>query len=232
MEGIIAIVHGVAKFVAVFGGAMAAVFVVYSGIQWMTAAGDPQKMAMARNGLIGCVVGLVIIGMGISVPGILSRWIIEPAGGVAIEAHLGINCDQILRDQLIFQNSAGSPFRMQQVIGQIQAQNNDCSSDVWSPYVKNYLYVDTLTNYDSGVPPGCFDAVQEKVGDLGIPASLFVGAGLPINSRRDTVGNILVYWQHPDFVSDPRLREGAPSDNSVCWLYVDSLDVWSEGYPN
>ena len=234
MEGIITIVNGVARFVAVFGGAMAAIFVVWAGIQWVTAAGDPQKMAQARNGLIGCVVGLVIIGMGFSIPGIVSRWVIEPSGGVPIEGEIGVNCDSILRSQLIFQRAAGTPSRMQQVVGRVQVQNDDCSSDVWAPYVKNYLTpVSPLSGYDPGVSSGCFNV--DKVGELKLPSTLKDMTRpiphLPLNSRRDSYGNIIVYWQHPDVPVPHPLRGGAPSDSSVCWLYVDSLDVWAESYP-
>ena len=65
-----------------------------------------------------------------------------------------------------------------------------------------------------------------SVGDNLVPADLRIGnnlSGAPRRgSGRDSANDILVYWS-----SDAAERPGA---GSACWLYVDRLGVWSQGY--
>ena len=69
MEQALTVITSGARLLALVGGTLSAVFIIWAGILWITASGDPQKMAQARMSLIGTVVGLVIIGIGFLVPG-------------------------------------------------------------------------------------------------------------------------------------------------------------------
>ena len=53
MDDISNIMGNITRLLALVGGGLAAVAIAYAGIQWMTASGDPQKMAQVRMGVIG-----------------------------------------------------------------------------------------------------------------------------------------------------------------------------------
>ena len=85
MENILTVVNGIGWFMGALGAAVAVFFVAYSGYLFISAQGDPQRMAQARGSLIGVVVGLVVIGGAFIIPGTISRFVIEPAGGLPVE---------------------------------------------------------------------------------------------------------------------------------------------------
>ena len=62
MENVLTIVNGIAWVMGTLGAALSVVYIVYSGYLFMSAQGDPQRVAQARTSLIGVAVGLVIIG--------------------------------------------------------------------------------------------------------------------------------------------------------------------------
>ena len=51
----------VANILAVIAGVAAVIILLYSGIQYITAGGDAQKVGNAKNTIIGAVIGLVVI---------------------------------------------------------------------------------------------------------------------------------------------------------------------------
>ncbi len=217
METIITVVGGVALALAVFGGALSAVFLAYGGIQWMVAAGDPQKMAQARGGVIGAVVGLIIVGVSFLIPPVVSELVIEPAGGVAIESLNSFDCDGMLRSQLVSRRWANNPERMQRIITQVQVQQKECDSERWSPVVETSSgFVD------------CYGGTLEEelaMGGVLVPRGLkdFGIAGHRSEiSKRDAENNILVYW---DGSMDKR-----PADGAHCWMYVSAFGSWREFY--
>ena len=195
----------------------------FAGIQYMTAQGDPQGMSRAKMSVIGAVVGLAIAGLAFVMPGIISRLIVEPAGGQNVAGDsVGDNCDQLLKNQLVFQRGASTEDRMQEVIRQIQAQRDNCVSELWSPTVLDANNVGTT---------GCWANAGEtkrqndpRVGDLTVPTALFSGpdAGDEVRttSGRDSGNNIIVYWS----------AGAGPSDSAVCWLFVSRLNQWDENY--
>ena len=136
MENILTVVNGVGWFMGALGAAVAVFFVAYSGYLFISAGGDPQRMAQARGSLIGVVVGLVVIGGAFIIPGTISRFVIEPAGGVPVEPRAGFDCDSLLKQQLVFQRNASNYQRMQFVISRIQSQRSECDSESWSPVVR------------------------------------------------------------------------------------------------
>ena len=237
MSDISNIMGNITILLAVFGGGLAAVSIAYCGIQWMLSSGDPQKMAQVRMGVIGAVGGLVLVGVAFIIPRVVSQLVIEPSGGVAFDWDVGFNCDQVLRDQLVVHRAASDVARINAVIGQVQSQRDECSSDIWHPEAKR------VTRF---VGPHCFRAQgmaftgfanlplvsRLKVGSSVVPRSLRVPQpgntglwGIRWSSGRDSQNNILVHWH-----SGESANADLPADSSKCWLYVSRLGVWSENY--
>ena len=226
MEELSTIFGNVGILVAALAGGISLVMFGFAGIQYMTAQGDPQGMSRAKMSVIGAVVGLAIAGLAFVMPGIISRLIIEPAGGERIVADATTDCDQLLKNQLVFQRGASTAGRMNEVIRQIQAQRDDCVSELWNPSVGDFGGTPATTGCFSALPTYEVSGVPlaTKVGDLTIPRTLYSGfdAADPLraSSGRDSDNNIIVYW----------VDGNEPADNSECWLYVSRLNNWDENY--
>ena len=134
---------------------------------------------------------------------------------------VGENCDQLLRNQLVFQRGASTAGRMNEVIRQIQAQRDECAREIWNPRVD-----------DSNAASGCFggtipalgDPLTAKVGNLAIPRTLYAGFTDPDTVRptsgRDSDNIIIIYWS---------MIEGeTPADRAACWLFISRFNAWSE----
>ena len=218
MEGILTIVHGIAWFSAALGTAVSAIFVVYAGFLYMSSQGDPQKAAQARSALIGVAVGLTIIGGGFIIPMMISKYVIEPAGGIRVDPRAGSDCDGLLKTQLIFQRNAFNYERMQFLVDQIQGRHDGCERELWNPRIKG----------TAGHPYGCLDG--DKIGGVETPSGLITNASVNNKSSRDADNNVLVFFAHPNDTSIPELDRGLPSDSAVCWLYVAAFSAWSQAY--
>ena len=228
MDELASIMNSVARLMAIIAGGLSVIALCYAGILWMTASGDPGKMGQARGALMGAVVGLIIVGVAFIVPRVISQVVIEPVGGVSLQSDVGLDCDTVLRQQLIFQRAASTATKMNTVISQIQSQRSECQSDVWDPMVNDVGYI----NHGSPVVSGCWansDASEGSDGTVGpdqlVPRSLR-SRNLETESVRETSGrdsdnNIIVY-----FADTPK----RPSDSASCWLYVSRLRTWSENY--
>ena len=218
MENILSIVYGIAWILGAIGAALAVIYVVYSGYLFMSSQGDPQRMAQARTSIIGVAIGLVLIGGAFIIPTTISRYVIEPAGGVSVEPRAGADCDAVLKDQLVVQRTASNPDRMQFLISKIQGRRDECSTDLWNPVVKQ----------DAGYPAGCPDGDNE-IGGVPVPEGLTSSASVTFSkSSRDADNNVIVYWAHPGDTSEA--AKGLPSDGSVCWLHVAAFGAWTEEY--
>ena len=224
MQELLSIGTAIATVVAILVGVVATIMVAYAGLMYATAAGDPQKTGIAKNAFIGAFIGLIIAGVAFIGPRIVTDMVIKPVGGVAIETEVGLNCDGILRSQLIFQRGASTAERMNMVISRIQSQHTECASDVWAPEV-----VDINV---TGKVGRCFGDVAAqgtallKIGDTVLPDGFLVGSADPrlvrLTSGRDSKNNVLVYWAN---------AAGArPSDGASCWLYIARLDTWHENH--
>ena len=219
MENILSIVYGIAWILGAVGAALSVIYVVYSGYLFMSSQGDPQRMAQARTSIIGVAIGLVLIGGAFIIPTTISRYVIEPAGGVRVEPRAGADCDGVLKDQLVVQRTVGTPDKMQFLISKIQGRRDECSLDLWNPVVKQ----------DDGWPRDCPDG-DDEVGSIPVPDGLRPGASVVTTSSRDADNNIIVYWAHPDDTSEAATGHGLPSDGSVCWLHVAAFGAWTEEY--
>ena len=225
MEELSTIFNNVGILVAALAGGISLVMFGFAGIQYMTAQGDPQGMSRAKMSVIGAVVGLAIAGLAFVMPGIISRLIIEPAGGQNVVSDVGDNCDQLLRNQLVFQRGASTAGRMSEVIRQIQAQRDNCVSELWNPVVSDASAILATGCYGAITTPLYASPLAAKIGDLTVPRSLYTGFTVGTDkiratSGRDSDNNIIVYWS----ATQP------PADASTCWLYVDRLNVWDENY--
>ena len=223
MEGILAVVDNAARFVAIFGGALAAVFVAYTGILWMTSGGDPQRVAQARGALIGVLVGLILVGLAFLVPGVISEAIIEPAGGYRVESVYQSGCDQRLGRHLVATRAAGSVEAVEAVVDAVQARYSDCGSDVWGPEPIGGGSSNSVTQAKkcAGTESAPADL---KMGGITVPSTLVEPGVSPFRLRsdvyRDPYNNILVLWA----------STGAPSDSSACWVYYSKFGSWQVGY--
>ena len=226
MQELMSIGTAIATVVAVLVGVVATIMVAYAGLMYATAAGDPQKTGIAKNAFIGAFIGLIIAGVAFIGPRIITDMVIKPVGGVAVETEVGLNCDGILRNQLIFQRGASTAERMNTVISRIQSQQAECASDVWEPEVVN---IDTTAGAEVG---RCFGDTpiqgtdDAKIGSADVPDGFKVGPEatrvVRLTSGRDSKNNILVYWAN---------GAGArPSDGASCWLYIARLDTWHENH--
>ena len=237
MQELMTIGTAIATVVAVLVGVVVTIVVAYAGFMYATAAGDPQKTGIAKNAFVGAFIGLIIASVAFIGPRIITDMVIKPVGGVAIESEIGLNCDGILRNQLVFQRGASTSDRMNVVIAQIQSQNEDCASDVWGPVV---LDLNTTVTGDDGrgdcfggtkgtVPK--YSPVNTKIGTQVLPPGLVVGLEIGINttegdprtkSGRDSENNIIVYF---NLAADSR-----PSDGASCWLYYSRLKAWHANF--
>ena len=233
MQELMTIGTAIATVVAVLVGVVVTIVVAYAGFMYATAAGDPQKTGIAKNAFVGAFIGLIIASVAFIGPRIITDMVIKPVGGVAIESEIGLNCDGILRNQLVFQRGASTKDRMNTVIAQIQSQNEDCSSDVWAPDVVDHGGTgDDATGMCFSSTAGTAfagkdDAEDWMVGDQSIAEGLLRKDASDkyaprTTSGRDSDNNVIVYWSEE--VAD------RPSDGASCWLYFARLRSWHENF--
>ena len=216
MDEITTIFGSLSRLLAIVGGGISTVAVCYAGILWMTSSGDPQNMSKARMALMGAVGGLIIVGVAFIIPRVIGETVIEPVGGNVGGTEAGQNCDDVLRNQFVFQRNASTVSALNAVIAAIQNQRvEQCSVDVWAPLVAE------AGNVQGSSPHGC--ATAESVGGQDVPSGLHCGAParnperVRKDSGRDRDNNIIVHWVHAS----------PPTDNAKCGLYVSRLRTWS-----
>ena len=233
MEELLSVGTNIATLVAILVGVVSGIVVAYAGFLYATAAGDPQKTGIAKNAFIGAFIGLIVAGLAFIGPRIVTDLVIKPVGGIGVETQIGLDCDGILRNQLIFQRGASTAGRMDVVVAQIQSQHSECAGDVWAPKVIDLDSAASVEN-DKG---NCFgtagtagaraDDKNPLIGDRELPGSLMVGtvaAGQKTRtaSGRDSDNNVLVFFH---------LSAGSrPSDGASCWLYYARLKQWQANF--
>ena len=225
MNDISNIMGNVTTLLALVGGGLSAVALAYAGIMWMTASGDPQKMAQVRTAVIGVVGGLILVGLAFIIPRVVSQVVVEPAGGVTFDWDVGFNCDQVLRDQLAVQRSVSDTARVNILIGQIQSQREECSSEIWNPKATNIDHHSGDGCFSAqvlaGLPVGLTEASRLKVGSSVVPRTFRVKEGI-LYSIRSTSGRMRTTTSSSTGTpgGPPPLPTRIPSDGSKCWLYV------------
>ena len=143
------------------------------------------------------------------------------------------SCYDILRRELVLQPDANSPFRMNQVVGVIQAREDHCSPDRWYPTIPTELIQypvhhpgtpTTITFSHPDPRATCTQTVDFKtysIDGVNIPSSLLqpdirsqsTSVPSPL-STRDEFNNIIVY-----FTSNPATPE-------TCWLFLQRDQLW------
>ena len=216
----------IATLIAIGVAVVSGIIVAFAGFQYATAGGDPQKVGIAKASFIGAFIGLIIASLAFIGPRIVTDMVIKPVGGVSLDTQVGLNCDSVLRNQLVFQRGASTTSRIQVVISQIQSQQRECATDVWKPVAIDRA-VDAGKCYkDRGGFTVVTDKLKLKVGDQALPGSLqrtlSTGQIPRYTSGRDSENNIIVYW------SDETLDR--PSDAASCWLYYSRLRNWHENF--
>ena len=136
------------------------------------------------------------------------------------------DCDQLLRNQLVFQRGASTAGRMQEVIRQIQAQRDYCIPELWSPVVDDATSVLATGCHESTTLPLYTSPLVARIGDLTIPKSLYTGFTttdtVQATSGRDSDNDVIVYWSAE--------AGRTPADGATCWLYVSRLNNWDENF--
>ena len=200
------------QLLAVLVGAISVGALLFAALQFITAQGDPQKIATARMSIIGSVLGLIVVGLAFVVPGLISDEVVEEAAGISIVDQAAGSCDRILQSQLVTQTAASTADRMNAVIRRIQLRGGDCANDVWAPVVGEAKAA--AGNGTGGI--GCITA--DVLGGIAIPSTIREGATATIRKKpgRDANGNIAVHFD----------QAKRPGDNAVCWLYNASVGSW------
>ena len=122
------------------------------------------------------------------------------------------DCDDILRNQFIFQRNASTLASLNGVISNLQNQRPDeCPIDKWNPIVASE------TDVKVGGTDKCKDPT---IGNLEVPPGLHdkgnTGNARP-RSGRDRENNIIIHWKYSN----------RPFDTANCWLYIERLSTWS-----
>ena len=212
------LIDNFARMVAVVGILLAVPFFAYAGFLYMSAMGDPNKSAGARNAIISVCVGIVVIGCAFIIPAFVGDMVVAPAGGVVYERERGINCDGLLREQLVANRQVSTAERVNFIVKHIQSRFDGCDALFWTPEVRE----------DEAQIRSCFDdpADRESISGVAVPRGLRRGGDAVDRTGRDARNNIIVHWS-----VSPRVGvSGLPSDGSICWMYVSATDTWIEGY--
>ena len=134
MEEFTSALNNLTTLLIVIGGSLFTLCLAAGAILYMTAAGDPRKQQLARGALLSSIIGVVILAMAPIAPRVLSRFVIEPSGGQALDRVGQSSCDRTLRSSLITQRGVSTTSRVNSMIAQIQAQRrNDWAWGVEPP---------------------------------------------------------------------------------------------------
>ena len=230
MHEVSALASSVTRLLVVTGGVVAGITLAYAGFMFMTSQGDPQRVSRAKNAFLGALVGLLVSGGAFVLPKAVSEVVIEPVGGVGADFQSGVDCDRMLREQLVFQRGASTSKRMNVVIKRIQGQQRECEEGVWAPFVDDSGYSVVLGRGVPNTAGACFNTPPQmgtlaRVGGYQVPGGLRKKKDLKLAARsfsgRDAENNVIVYWGQGD---------RRPSDGSACWMYVSRARRWFSGY--
>ena len=202
-------------FYAIVGLALsiAGFFFVMGVISYMGAGGDQQKVQQGVAGMRNALIGAVLIGGAGLIINFVILDIVRPAGGEVGSVGKGLNCDNLLQQQLLSSPLATANVdNANAVISGIQAQRpSDCPPDTWNPWVTSTV---NNNHFDVNVPP-----TLSSDGSAG-PAKAFKQT-----PWRDNLGNIAI--QFDIAIVD---RRGSPAtqtlDRAVRWMYLANQGVW------
>ena len=201
-------------FYAIVGLALsiAGFFFVMGVISYMGAGGDQQKVQQGVAGMRNALIGAVLIGGAGLIINFVILDIVRPAGGEVGNVGQGLDCDNLLQQQMLSSPLAtANDDNANAVIAGIQSQRpSDCPPDTWNPWVSK---VPEDGPFDVNVPPTLGDGTAA------------VDAEFANTPWRDNLGNIGI-----DFLDDGTERRGSPDtlplDRGTRWMYLANQGVW------
>ena len=201
-------------FYAIVGLALsiAGFFFVMGVVSYMGAGGDQQKVQQGVAGMRNALIGAVLIGGAGLIINFVVLDIVRPAGGEVGSIGKGLDCDNLLQQQMLSSPLAtANEDNANAVIAGIQSQRPaDCPPDTWNPWVAGSSGGGP---FDVNVPPTLGDGTAS-------PTALFANS-----PWRDNLGNIGI-----DFVMDGTERRGSPDtwplDRGTRWMYLANQGVW------
>ena len=201
-------------FYAIVGLALsiAGFFFVMGVISYMGAGGDQQKVQQGVAGMRNALIGAVLIGGAGLIINFVILDIVRPAGGEVGSVGKGLDCDNLLQQQMLSSPLAtANKDNANAVISGIQAQRpSDCPPDTWNPWVANSPETD---GFDVNVPP-----TLSTDGTAGTTKKF---ANTP---WRDNLGNIGIDFE------DSGDQRGSPVtlplDRGNRWMYLANQGVW------
>lgn len=246
MEEIASLFNSIGLILTAILGGVSVISLSVAALLYMSAHGDPQQVQRAKTAAIGAVIGLILGGLAWVLPGILSRAVIEPAGGQSLTASGGTTgCDQIFRSQLVNQRQINNKARMNELVAVIQNTRDECRRDTWRPVVVDLDSTADLNAATEDTKQSCISGdgythnasetntwPLANVANVQVPIGLRVGSD-PDNVPRSTSGrdrdnNIMVYFQSK--IASP--EGNPPGDGAVCWLYLARAAAWSGAQPS
>ena len=202
-------------FYAIVGLALsiAGFFFVMGVVSYMGAGGDQQKVQQGVAGMRNALIGAVLIGGAGLIINFVVLDIVRPAGGEVGNIGQGLDCDNLLQQQLLSSPLAtANEDNANAVIAGIQSQRpSDCPPDTWNPVVWDST---RDAPFNVNVPP-----TLSEDGSAG-PTKQF--ANTP---WRDNLGNIGI-----DFESPTGTARGSPKtlplNRGERWMYLSNQGVW------
>ncbi len=202
-------------FYAVVGLALsvAGFFFVMGVISYMGAGGDQQKVQQGVAGMRNALIGAVLIGGASLIINFVVLDIVRPAGGEVGNIGVGLDCDNLLQQQMLSSPLAtANADNANAVIAGIQAQRPaDCPPDTWNPWVVGNP---GTAPFDVNVPP-----------TLSTDGTAAVNKAFANTPWRDNLGNIGI-----DFDTATAARRGSPGtlplDRGKRWMYLAAQGVW------
>ena len=203
-------------FYAIVGLALsiAGFFFVMGVISYMSAGGDQQKVQQGVAGMRNSLIGAVLIGGASLIINFIVLDIVRPAGGEVGNIGVGLDCDNLLQQQLLASPLAtANDDNANAVIAGIQAQRpSDCPPDTWNPWVKSSA---GSAAFDVNVPP--------TLSDTGSAGTAEEFANTP---WRDNLGNIGIDFDTASTASKRGSPTTAPLDRGQRWMYLSAQGVW------
>lgn len=212
-------------FYAVVGLALsvAGFFFVMGVISYMGAGGDQQKVQQGVAGMRNALIGAVLIGGASLIINFVVLDIVRPAGGEVGNVGVGLDCDNLLQQQLLASPLAtANQDNANAVIAGIQAQRpSDCPPDTWNPWVAPAAGGANKTKkFDVNVPP-----TLSKSGNAGDSEEF---ANQP---WRDNLGNIGIEFMPASTTSVRGSPTTAVLDRGGRWMYLANQGVWYASAP-
>ena len=207
-------------FYAVVGLALsvAGFFFVMGVINYMAAGGDQRKVSEGVAGMRNALIGAVLIGGTSLIINFVVLDIVRPAGGEVGSVGQGLDCDNLLQQQLLSSPLAtANDDNANAVIAGIQQQRpDDCPPDTWNPWVNtDAVGKQDDSNFAVNCPPTlCVTAATNGF--------------FRDNPWRDHLGNIAVsFYTGAD--NKRNMSPTLPLDNSKRWMYVATQGIWYGG---